>query len=78
MANDPQTLFAASACYACYTQQQLSLMEIALLAQIVLVKNPLAKVDPATLLAASNCYACYGTPEQLMLMKLALLAQIAP
>jgi hypothetical protein len=33
--------------------------------------------DPQSLLAQAKCYNCYGTPGELMLMKLALLQQIA-
>lgn len=79
MATDPQSLFTASPCYSCYTPGEISIMEVALLAQISLAKNPANAVDPKSLLAAAQCYACYMTnPAMLQLMKLALLAQIAP
>lgn len=78
MATDPQSLFSAAPCFTCYTPGQLSIMEVVLLSQISLAKNPANAVDPKSLLAAGACYACYGTMEQLELMKLALLAQIAP
>lgn len=77
MATDPQSLFSTANCYACYTENQIALMEISLLSQVALAKNPAAKVDPASLLAQANCYACYTIMEW-QLMKLALLAQIAP
>ena len=77
MATDPTSLFALSTCYACYTENQMDLMELALLSQIALAKNPSAAVDAPSLLASAKCYACY-TREQWILMKLALLAQIAP
>lgn len=76
---DPQTLFTQAACYDCYgiSEAQRSLMELALLAQIVKAKSPSTPTDPATLLAAANCYTCYGASAgALQLMKLALLAQI--
>lgn len=77
MATDPQTLFGQTACYACYMDGgQVSLLELALLRQIVLAKNAGADVTPGTLLNQASCYACYATPGQLQLMKLALLAQI--
>lgn len=54
-------------------------MEVVLLAQIALSKNNTAAVDPASLLNQASCYACFATNvNEIELMKLALLAQIAP
>lgn len=77
MATDPATLYSQANCYACYVEPgQASLLELALLRQVVLAKNAGADVTPGALLNQASCYACYGTPMQLELMKLALLAQI--
>ena len=77
MASDPTSLFALASCYSCYTPNQMILMQLALLAQISLAKNPANATDPKSLLNAASCYACY-TENEWALMKLALLAQISP
>lgn len=79
MATDAQTLLAEAKCFECYAANpyMLSLIELALLRQMLLATNASATVDPQGLLALAKCYECYG-PNQytLNLMKLALLQQL--
>jgi cytochrome c551/c552 len=80
MATDPQSLLQQASCYSCnganlYT---LKLMEIALLAQISLSKNPSNDVSPQGLLKQAACLECYASNIYTQnLMILALLQQIA-
>jgi hypothetical protein len=76
MALDAQTLITqGSTAYGGYLPQY-NLINLALLRQVVLAKNPSAVLDAQTLIsqATALCYGC--TLSQYPLLELALLAQI--
>jgi len=73
-----QSLMTAGACYQCYGPlTTFELLQITLLAQISLDKNPANDVSPAGLMSQASCLSCGlgGSTGQLMI--LALLTQIA-
>lgn len=77
MATDPQSLLAAAKCYECFTTtDQQDLIELALWAQIALLRNPMATTDPQGLFNLAKCYLCMGV-SLYQALKLALLAQIS-
>lgn len=73
-------MLAAASCYQCYSANpfMLSMIELGLLRQTLLVMNPSAIVDAQGLLDLAKCYQCFGPNDYTLgLMKLALLKQIA-
>lgn len=81
MATDAQTLLSEASCYQCFgpNEYTLTLIELALLRQILLASNSGATVDAQGLLDIAKCYECFApNPYALQLMKLALLKQLAP
>jgi len=77
MLTDPQFLLFADGtfCYNNYGPGTFPLLDIALLTDIVLQKNPAANTNPASLLAGSGCYNNYSA--QSWLVKLGLLQEIS-
>jgi len=77
MACDPKTLEATAKCFACLSDKDLKLVEIALLVQWALSLNPAADVTPKGLLSQAKCFTCLPAKDREM-AELALLCQISP
>lgn len=80
MATDAQSLLDETACFACFASNIYteSLMELALLRQILLARDPAADTSPQALLADAKCYECMAANNNMEnLLELGLLQQIA-